>query len=69
MAATSSSFARRPSSCTFQCAPPSSLCRITPSCPTAQPVVASTNQTEVRSELTGTGDCVQVAPPSAETTM
>ena len=42
---------------------------MTPSWPTAQPFLSLTKYTAVRSELTGTGDCVQVAPPSFETTM
>ncbi len=53
-------------SCTSQRSPPSAVCRMTPSWPTAQPSLSSTKNTEVRSALTGNCDCFQVAPPSAE---
>ncbi|MCY1447838.1 hypothetical protein D9M71_644770 [compost metagenome] len=43
-----------PSSWRCQVSPPSSLCRTTPLCPTAQPWVAEAKCTSVRATLTGT---------------
>ena len=59
----------RPSNCLTQLVPPSLLARMTPSWPTAQPFLSLTKYTAVRSELTGTADCFQLCPPSADTTM
>ena len=60
------SLAARPSSCLTQLVPPSLRRRMTPSWPTAQPCLSLTKYTAVRSELTGTADCFQLCPPSAE---
>ncbi len=51
----------RPLSCSIHVSPPSAVCRITPSWPTAQPCLSSTKNTAVRSELTGTLACFQLA--------
>ena len=66
----SSSLAWRPSSCSCpgvrrrrRCAGSRRRAR------RPSPCRSSTKYTAVRSELTGTGDCFQVAPPSVETTM
>src|SRR5258706_10616064 len=56
----------RPSSWSDQRAPPSPLCRITPSCPTAQPFFASAKCTAVRSTLTGTATWRQLTPSSSD---
>src|SRR5882762_5437532 len=56
----------RPSSCSDQRAPPSPLCRITPSCPTAQPFCALAKCTAVRSTLTGTAAWRQLVPSSSD---
>ena len=62
-------FAARPSSCLVQVSPPSVVASTTPSWPTAHPFLSLGKYTAVRSELTGTAACFQLAPPSVETTM
>src|SRR5438105_343077 len=56
----------RPSSWRDHVAPPSSVKRITPSCPAAQPRRADAKRTLTRSELTGAGVCRHVAPASSD---